>query len=480
MLFNHVSAIIINLLFFDINHLLRKVIGIESIAVSPLMDCSSPSMAVQGDICFKASKSEFCIHIAMNNFSRSEIDSVHQAFADMVTEASIVLPVLCKNNLSIKYNRSFNKTIYTHQLKEIVLSIIEPDNERIIHIVFPFKFFSLFSNSITYISSPQQIEEETLHYFRNPKWMLPDIAYLLNSLSVSELSSLFNYLQKNTLLTPYQIFLLIQAYPELSGTIKNILSQNSINDVIQYNKDKHLKITKRDIAGGIYSIEESLLMIAREGIDIRFSRLMKHIHHIVQLSLRNDLLLKKTFTSWLAEIESQDLLYATVSITIDAVLAAAISRDSESYVPLLRRYLSERKINDITELINPAISYDEIKKAQGTFIMNYRKLKMKQIPMHPDRLEYLLSGFVNSDDYQYLLFSVGWFILSTALKGLSKRTISRVVDHLPFRAGILIEDVIKGIVNPNILHDEMQINKAKIRCVGSIRQLYHDGLINLE
>ncbi len=480
MLYNHASVILVDLLFFNIDDHLRKITTAESVALSPLMDCSSPSVQVQAGIFLRIATKKIDIQIAIDNFSYNEIDIVQQLFANMIHDLNIALNVICKKNFSICFEKSLNKIIYTNHYKEIVISVIDPYNEKSIHIIFPFYFFSLFSNSLTISSSAQFIEGEVLRFFINPKWMLPDISSLFNALSGSEILKLINYLQKKNLLTPYQIFLLIQAYPELSGTIKSSLSQNSINDVIQYNKDKNLKITKRDISGGIYSIEESLLLIVREGIDVNYSRLLNHIQQIVQLSLASDLLLKKDFSTWLVEIQSHDLLYATISITEDTVVAAAISRDSESHIRLLNKYVTERKIEDIKELINPAISCDEIMKARSVLITNYRKLRMKRIPVLPDRLEYLLSAFSNPDDYQYLLFSVGWFTLSTALKGLHKKTISTAVGHLPFKAGILIEDVLKGIVNPNILHDEMQINKARIRCVSSILQLYYDGFINLE
>jgi hypothetical protein len=480
MLYNHASAILINLLFFNIDHYLRKITGTDNIAVSPLMDCFSRFMQVTSCFCVRTLTKEIVIPIAINNFSVNEIILVKQSLADMIHDSTIALNVICKKNFSISFEHDFNKTINTDQFKEIVISVIDPDNEKNIHVLLPFYFFRLFSNSITEYSTSQAIEDAILRFFINPRWMLPDISYLCNTLSATELMKLINYLQKNNLLTPYQIFLLINAYPELSVTIKSNLSQNTINDVIQYNKDKQLKITKRDIAGGIYSMEESLLMITREGIDVSYSRLLRHIQHIVQLSLTSNLLLKNDFSAWMAEIQSHDLLYATVSTTEDALIAAAISRDSESYLPLLRKFVTERKIDDIRELVNPAISYDEIMKARIAIILNYRKLRIKRIPLHPDRFEYLLTVFSNPDDYQYLLFYAGWFTLSSALKGLRKNIISSVVNHIPYRARVLIEDVLKGIVNPNILQDEMQINKARLRCESIILQLYHDGLINLE
>jgi len=213
---------------------------------------------------------------------------------------------------------------------------------------------------------------------------------------------------------------------------------------------------------------------------VSYSRLLRHIQHIVRLTLAGDLVLKKKFSAWLAEIEKQGLLYATVSTTDDAVLAAAISRESDACLLLLKNSVSDRKLNDIRELLNPGKTYEEIMMARSAFLANFRKLKMKRFPVHPDRLEYLLTAFSKPDDYQYLLFSAGWFVLSTALKGINMKIVSSVVRHLPRKAGVLIEDVLKGIVNPNILHDEMQINKARIRCVSIIMQLYGDGRINLE
>ncbi len=480
MLFNHVSAIILNLLCYQIDRKLRDATGACSVAFSPVMDCASPSLRMHAGILLRTSSGEIAIHIGMDNVTPDELDRVQDLFAGTIHDSTIALNLICKKNFSPVFRRNASTTIYTNQSKEIALSLLFPDCEKNIHIVFPFHFFRLFSNSITPASPPQFIEDEVLRFFTNPKWMLPDISYLFNALTEPESIRLISYLQKKSLLTPYQIYLLIQAYPELSGTIKSALSQNSINDVIQYNKHKQLKITKRDIAGGIYSIEESLLMIATEGIDVSYSRLLRHIQHIVRLTLAGDLVLKKKFSAWLAEIEKQGLLYATVSTTDDAVLAAAISRESDACLLLLKNSVSDRKLNDIRELLNPGKTYEEIMMARSAFLANFRKLKMKRFPVHPDRLEYLLSAFSNPYDYQYLLFSAGWFVLSTALKGINMKIVSSVVRHLPRKAGVLIEDVLKGIVNPNILHDEMQINKARIRCVSIIMQLYVDGRINLE
>ncbi len=480
MLYNHASTIIINLLFFNFDKKLRTITNAENIAISPLMECPFHSMQVQMGIRLRVSSKEFVIHISMDNFSSNESVMLKQVLADMSHDLNISFNVIFKKYFSVAFEPNHQINIYTAQFRELVISTTGPDFEKSIRILIPFYFFRLFSNSISPVSSTLTIENEILGFFKNPKWMLPDIPFLFNSLTRSELTKLLNHLQMNNLLTPYQIFLFINAFPELSSMIKSTLSQNCINDVINFNKNKKLKITRRDIAGGIYSIAESLLMLFRDGFDLNYSMLMRHIQCMVQLSLNIDLLLKKNFIAWLKEMETRNLLYPTIAITEDAVVAAAISREENSYLPMLEQHVTQRKIGDIRELLNPALSYDKIMEARIIFISNYRNLRMRHMDVHPDRFGYLLSSFSNPEDYQYLLFSNGWFILSTALKGISKKIIPSVMVHLPFQAQILIEDVLKGIVNPNILHDEMQINKARIHCVSSILQLYHDGLINLE
>lgn len=92
----------------------------------------------------------------------------------------------------------------------------------------------------------------------------------------------------------------------------------------------------------------------------------------------------------------------------------------------------------------------------------------------------LLTCMTGRSDYIHLLLSAGWFILSTALKGVAGKIQRRVLKGLPRSASVLIEDVLKGVVNPNILHDEMQIHKAQQTCVRLILQLFDEGIINLE
>jgi hypothetical protein len=480
MLFNHASVIICDLLFPDMIDCPHDLLQGSSIAYSPILDCSPASNQIQMSLCLQSSIKKINIHVSFHNFSADEQKIFQQKTADALHEITTAINVVCKKYFTVILDRNIEHTIYTSQLKEIVISFTASGEDKDIHIFLPIEFFSLFSISKLNSSSALDLENNIICFFNNPLWMLPEIHYLFSSLDRIEFRSLINYLQKSGSFTPYQIFLVINAFPDLTGKIKNTLSQNSIDDVIRYNKDNNLKITKRDIAGGLYSVEESLFMAMRDGIDLSYSTVLGNIQHIVKLSLASDLAMKKDFPAWLSEMRSNDLLYSTISSTENPVIAEAIGRDSGSILPILSEEITQRKLDDIRKLINPEISYDDVMKGRIAFIAQYRKLKMNRTKPEPERFAYLVSSFTKPADYQYLLLSVGWFTLSTALKGLQKKIISAVLRHLPLPAGILIEDVLKGVVNPNILHDEMQINRARMVCVNSIARLYFDALINVE
>jgi len=100
MLFNHASAIILNLLFFQIDHLLRDTTGADSVAFSPVMDCTVPSMHVHAAILLKESSRETAIHMAMDNFTPEEFGKVTGLFAGMIHDSPIALNMICKKKNS--------------------------------------------------------------------------------------------------------------------------------------------------------------------------------------------------------------------------------------------------------------------------------------------------------------------------------------------------------------------------------------------
>jgi hypothetical protein len=480
-MFNHASRLVTNLLFHDIDPVLQRITGTPVIAYSPVMDSAPRSVMVHSCIRIFSYNKEINIYISMHDLPIEQSASLQSFFDDVSADVKNILQLVFKKKCSANYIPYCNKKIYIKHYKQIVISIINNDREQYLDLLLPADFFTLFSKIINSSSSSELIESEVLNFFKNPKWMIPELLFLFTALSSVELNHLINQLQRKNLLTTYQIFLIIQAYPDLSGLIKCVLSKNIINDVIQFNrKSDALKISRRDIAGGLYSVEESIYFIMRDESDIPYSQFLRSMQNIIQSSLNLDILLAKKFSGWISDIIADDFLYAALSVTEDAISAMALSKEPPSFIEQFREHVSETKMNDIRQLIKPDSPYDAVLRARINFLSHYRALKMKRIHVDPDRLEYLIVNFCNTSDYLYLLLSVGWFTLSTAMKGMNKKNIARVLPHLPISARILIEDVLKGIVNPNILHDEMQVTKAKTSCVESILQLYNDGIINLD
>ena len=480
-MFNHASRLITNLLFNDFDQMLQRIMGTPVIAYSPIMDSAPRSVTVHSGIRILTQNKEISIYISIHDIPVEQAAALQNFFSELSIGLKNIFQLVFKKKCSTNYIPYFDKKIYMAHYKEIVISIINDDREQYLDILLPVDFFTLFSKNINPSSSSEQIESEVLNFFKNPKWMIPELEFLFTSLSNVELNNLINQLQRKNLLSPYQLFLIIQAFPHLSGLMKSVLSKNIINDVIQFNKKSdRLKINRRDIAGGLYSVEESIYFIMRDESDILYSQFLRSMQNIIRSSLNFDILLIKKFSEWISDIMADDLLYATLSVTEDGVSALAFSKESPSLIEHLREYISETKMNDIRKLIKQDSPYDKILYARINLISHYRAYKMKRIHIDPDRLEYLIVNFCKTSDYLYLLLSAGWFILSTAMKGMNKKNRARLLPHFPVSARILIEDVLRGIVNPNILHDEMQLTKAKTSCVESILQLYNDGIINLD
>src|SRR4030042_3616117 len=353
MIYNHTSILITNLLFYNIDNLLYKTTGINTIAHSPVMDCSPRSVAIHHEIVIVTQSKEIIIRISISNFTIDEFLKIQNYFSEIADNLHYILQIVFKKKFTIKDEKDINKNIYTVHNKEIDISVINHNGEKYIQFFIPIEFFRLFSKNISLNAPSDVIEDDVLNFFKNPKWMIPDSQFVLTSLSTVELGTLINQLLTRNQLTTYQLFLVLQAFPDLSGTIKNVLSKNIISDVIQFNKTAgKLKINRRDVTGGIYSIEESMYFILRDDDDIQYSHILRSIQLLIQASLNLELLLRKSFIEWISVIAADDLLHAAVSITEDAVMANALTRDRDRCIEIMNNFLTERKINDILILIN--------------------------------------------------------------------------------------------------------------------------------
>jgi hypothetical protein len=421
------------------------------------------------------------LFIHTENLSKEEEDRLSQYFSAISAETEMILHILFKRGYTFKYSDGEDKVINTEEFKSILISILFPEEEKYIQVLMPTQFFRLFSKNIEENFPAESIEKEMIHYITNPKWIVPDLKYLFQSLTNRELSELLNQLQKMNLLSTYQIFLITYAFPELSVKIKRVLSKNVVKDVLELKKRAgNLKVKKRDIVGGIYSIEESIYFLMQHEVYFSYSYFLRKMQNYIRRARNIEILFLKDFRSWIDEIIQKELLYQIIAKTDDRIIARAITKNTDMYLRIFSQFISERKLNDLQSLINESTPYEEIIRARIYFILNYRRLKMQRIRSDPHSLGHLILRFTRREDYIHLLLSVGWYILSTAMKGLRKRSIIGILKNIPFAPGFLIEDVLRGVVNPNILHDEIQIQKARMICVNAIVQLYDDGIINLE
>ena len=485
MIFNLPSRIILNILFKDIISFLCQLFHIDHVAVSPVLTGSAEKHTIKHELILKTAYHEYHIYIDSSSFNQQENKHFQSFLKNSLSRLSMISRILLKKEFLTQLAQSPGTIDLNQQYCEIILEMPSVGENCHVSLLIPVTFLKLISPEIMDSVSPADIEDAITAHFKNPGWILPDLESLIVSLNEKELSQLFNMLQKNNLLSIYQIFLLITAFPQYSLKIKNSLSHNTVQDVLAFKKYSHtMKINRRDLAGGIYSIEESLYQLMKNDNNeiFSYSRFLSDIKNFVKNILNSELLLSKDFSSWLEEMVNNNLLYKTISVTHEETTARAFSQGYAIYKELLLNHISEKKINQTLPSQNTSLSL-AIKREDliHPFISGnkYRKLKFKRLKSNYDSLDYMITRFMNKSDYMYLLLSAGWFVLSTALKGVKKSNAQVVIKNLPRSAQYLIEDVLKGIINPNILQDEMQINKAKEICVKEIQILHDEGFILL-
>ncbi len=484
MIFNVASRIISNIILFDINNATRGIISHGAFAVSPIRDVEKKNCSAKHVITVQSSIRKVGIGIDLENFTDDEELLLQSHFKHMTTDTAKILRILLKKNIQVNYEYYRDKTCIRDTNKQITVSFINGSIEKYITLLIPSGFFILINRKIQKTDSSDEIEKAIIEFFIEARWNLPDITYILTTLSTTELNKLFNLLQRSNLLTPYQLLLLINAYPEHSLRIKKSLSKNIINDVLylkrNYEKSRNIGLTRRDYAEGIYSTQEAIYFMMLADSDFNYSRFLHDTQSLIVSAVHNELLLKMTFMEWISEIEKNGVIYETLTITDESTIAQAVSDDTSFYLEIFGRYISKRKLSSIRTLSNKEYSFNEKRNAQIVFILNYRKVKIQRINPTQESFDYLMSKFVDNHDYRKLLLTVGWFVFSTALKDARKKTVQRILDSLPYAQKCLIADVLKGTVNPNVLHDEMQVKRSKKACVNAVMTLYEEGLIDLE
>lgn len=483
MILNLPSRILLNILFKDIIEFLRLLLKTDSIAVSPITDCQSDEKGHTYECILKTAFHEYSLLYKTTGFSQRDNDSINKYISESSEHIILVSRMFLKKEISTRYTRPGDTRVSdpNRVLFKIILSMPETANRNELHITFSLSFIKLIIPELSDKMTSLEIEESILNHFKNPRWILPDIESLLTTLTEMELGQLFNMLQKMNLLSIYQIFLLITAFPQHSIKIKRSLSKNTIQDVLDFKSyTPGMKISRRDLMGGIYSVEEALYTLMRKNSDFSYSRFLSDITRIIKNMQNNEILQSRSFTQWIEDMAVKNLLYKTISVNTDETIACACSADYDKVKHILQQHVSQNKIESIEFHLKNTCTFTRMTEARINLILTYRKLMFSRHKSSPDSLDYMLARFRNKTDYMHLLLGAGWFVLSTALKGVNKNNALKVVRSLPKPAQFLIEDVLKGVLNPNILHDEMQINKAKEVCVQEIQFLHEEGIIFLD
>lgn len=481
MVYTYTSRLVTAILFSDVDAVLQGISGSSSITYSPMYHTTTAPPQFASYISIELPRKHIILPILFKGFNSSETTMMHSYFVKSTHHLRSYLQMVFKVSISSAlYHPDTDLPDFTPWM-EISILAGERGTEKILICMLPFDFFWLFSRNINISERPDALVEKILHYFLSPLWMVPDVRIISTSLTQAEFAKLLNHLQKKNLLTPYQIFLLTLGFPELSGFIKGSLSKNSIEDVLALKKvSGKLKLGKRDIIGGIYSIEESIFFIMNKEDDLEYSLFLKRLQRLISFTRNLIVLSRKRFREHISEMIQENLLLPVFSTIEDRILGIAFSMDFDHSFELAKSGLSDRKQRYIAGHITNEYPFIDVLSARASVLKQYRSIKIKKTGTGEERLGYLLSCLEGTEDYQNLLLAVGWFQISTAMKGLNPGIVNKLTSSLPEGARILIEDVLSGTINPNILHDEYRVKKSKKACVETILDLYAEGTIALQ
>ncbi len=487
---NSASRLITALLLPGYEDFVRSLDNTANLAYSPVQDYNILpdgstlfcSISIEG-INIRETVYLFCLGFTTDDTLKLR-DYLESAFPGVRLSLSLSLKV----SISLKslffnpaLKNSIPVTLSDPHFRIDVVSLHE-NSEKQLSILFTVEFIRKFSKKLYYGCAPDLTDSEIFNFFKNPLSLFPRITTILETCSDAEIQGLFFTLYTENLLTIYQLCLLIIALPDKVSLIKRNLSSATISDVktMMVRFKSVTPLSRRDLAGGIYSVEEAIFHLLRREKGSWYGRLFMSVKPLVEFISALNVFNSRNIADWFTEMDRNNLFYNTLSITPERDIAHAASGDPDVLLPMIKKHVTEKRLHELIQLVgsrHPSIR--EIIISQAKTVSNYRKLKIQKIHPSPDSFEYLLLSFEKGDDYNRLLLETGWFPLSTACKSLHKKTLNRLLKNLYPPAGFLIEDVIKGTVNPNILHDEIQVRKAQGICVEGILSLYQLGEISL-
>lgn len=351
--------------------------------------------------------------------------------------------------------------------------------EHSIEVILESRFFNILYPPFNHRSVHENLLKEISLFFEKPDLLWPSLEPVVELLPVEQLSELFNRIMQKNDISPYQTAAAITLYPHLKEKILASLSANIQKDIeFTINRYRGINsLTRTDGVCAVYTVEEALKNLFQEDAGEYIYNLAE-IGEIFRKIKRFSIVLKKDFSQWIDEAEKKNLMHKVISLCDDSVLRR-IFCSREAGKELLKKYIPEKRIQEIFA-IEENTTLEERIDAETDFVRACRDVLLMSEKKNHESFSFLILSMKGKDDFFRLLSETGWYTLSTALKGADGRIIKKVKDNLPYVPAAIITDILKGKLNPDIIHDEKQIHRARKITVEKIILLYRDCLIDLE
>jgi hypothetical protein len=482
---NAASKILINIFLPGLDAVLRDDASGYGFAISPLgvLDGAALSNCARIEISMGAAAGEHGIVAEFRNFNDDTLNSIARYAETLPAVMRLRAGMILKQKLQVyaAFHGQGSDLLSPVPGRFAGISIIGP-GESSVRIYFRFSILELISRELCGAQDGESLEKAMIDHFREPTRLFPGLGMMMELFDDRELQELFYQLIKNGLLTTYQLCLVVTAFPEHALRVKRCLSANTVRDVagMMRSLGKQGAITRRDLAEGVYSVEEAVYGLMKRGADLRYASFLREHQSMVSALENMESVLRIDFSAWLERMQEDSLLYHTLARAGEREIARAFSPGSEQYRFLLEKNISARRASGILELAKGACTHEERLSAQCRLVSIYRGLRVRRRNWGSESFEHLLRCMTHPSAFRRLLLETGWFTLSTALKGAKPSVVKKVTGYLPGPACFLIEDVLRGVINPDILHNELQVDEARRRCVAAILSLEEEGVIDLE
>ncbi len=483
MFYNTASHLLFYSLFHDLDNSIARVYACKSIALSPWQAESITSGKYSAILTIKKlSLQQY--HIIITTDSESIFEAIKDYIKTHSFSISLRLSIVSRKKLQVSFYDHLQSENIQHSVYISITAIIRnhtQHNDQSFTIYIPPEFFNLFKIKINTLSNNQllnDIECKFIKFFNDPYNLFPSLAIILETMEDNEFQKLIYFLLNENILTPYHLYVLTRAFPQHALKIKHNISSNLISDILHIGKTiQH--ITSRDVIEGIYAFEEILYLKLRTKPYFRFGNYIEQVnkilHHINVLYTFQ----KKTFDTWFAEMEQSGILYTILSQCNDVTIASAFCNTKHLFKQL-SHYLSTRRLHSISSQFEKSFTVEHMITSQYFLVQLYLKSKSPIHTLYSIPFNRLLKKYINPQVMYYVLFERGWFTIATALKQIPKKLVLDTIQNFPKGAQYCILDVYDGVLNPNILHDEMLIKKARHLLLESIIILHCNGTINLE